>query len=89
MSSGIVSSSLSVSSSSALGRTDSLTGQISNVARAAGNRKLGEMPPRADDDDDTDDVVFFKKKGKKAAEPAKRLAQGLPSHHLLLMTMMM
>ena len=78
MSSGIVSSSLSVSSSSALGRTDSLTGQISNVARAAGNRKLGEMPPRADDDDDTDDVVFFKKKGKKAAEPAKKISARAP-----------
>ena len=78
---GISSSSLSVSSSSALGRTDSLTGQISNVARAAGNGNVDEVPPRADDtddDDDTDDVVFFKKKGKKAAEPAKKIGAGAP-----------
>ena len=67
-------------SSSALGRADSLTGQISNVARAAGNGNLGEMPrdDGADEDDDTDDVVFFKKKGKKAAEPAKKIGARAP-----------
>ena len=71
-------------SSSALGRADNLTGQISNVAanvaRAAGNGNLGEMPrdDGADEDDDTDDVVFFKKKGKKTAEPAKKRGARAP-----------
>ena len=84
VSGGVASSSpLSASSSSVLGRTDSLTGQISNVARAAGsagNGNLGEMPQdnATDEDDDTDDVVFFKKKGKKAAQPAKKMSAGAP-----------
>ena len=75
---GASSSSLS-SSLLALGRSDNLTGQVSNVTRATSNGGHGgDMDEdKNDDDEDTDDVVFFKKKGKKVAAPAKRVGAGV------------
>ena len=75
---GASSSSLS-SSLSILRRSDSLTGQVSNVTRATSNGgNGGDMDEdKNDDDEDTDDVVFFKKKGKKVAAPAKRVGAGV------------
>ena len=69
------SSSTSSSSLSALGRSDSVTGQVSNVTRATSNGgNGGDMDEdKNDEDEDTDDVVFFKKKGKKAAAQVKRV----------------
>ena len=76
---GGASSSSSSSSLLALGRSDSLTGQVSNVTRATSNGgNGGDMDEdKNDDDEDTDDVVFFKKKGKKVAAPAKRVGAGV------------
>ena len=76
---GASSSSSSSSSLLALGRSDSLTGQVSNVTRATSNGgNGGDMDEdKNDDDEDTDDVVFFKKKGKKVAAPAKRVGAGV------------
>lgn len=77
---GASSSSLS-SSLLASGRSDSLTGQVSNITRATSNGGNGgdmdEDKNDDDDDEDTDDVVFFKKKGKKVAAPAKRVGAGV------------